>query len=131
MLIALTLFASLQDTLASATPVNPAAQEEIVVIGRKLRDWRGKLDLSARGTRCLTKRSTGDREVDQIGCDAMMICVPKFEAELKAALNQSKDKASRERANADVSRRITLCFQTEHDRRSAALAERRVALRRR
>ncbi|MEK9213242.1 hypothetical protein [Sphingomonas sp. 2378] len=111
-------------TLPSPTPA-PVVQNEITVIGRKLRDWRGSIMTKDGSTRCVTKKSTGDRDIDQIGCDAMLTCLPRFEGEFKAVLSTSRDKVSRRRMNADISQRLTACVEEHHDRLVEALADRR------
>ncbi|NCP14384.1 MAG: hypothetical protein GW858_09515 [Sphingomonadales bacterium] len=76
--------------LAAAAPAaQPRVDNEIVVMGSKLRDWRGNMKLRKGAVSCKTKRSTGDKAIDAIGCDAMVQCftpiVPRF-----AALEKSK-----------------------------------------
>ncbi len=71
--------------LASAAPAaQPPVDNEIVVMGSKLRDWRGNMKLRKGALSCKTKRSTGDKAIDAIGCDAMVQCftpiVPRFAA---------------------------------------------------
>lgn len=74
-------------TLALAA-TQPAAElpveNEIVVMGNKLRDWRGNVKLRNGAVTCKTKRSTGDKAIDAIGCDAMIQCfapiAPQFAA---------------------------------------------------
>lgn len=129
MLIFLVLLATPQDNTAPPPGAPPSTQDEIRVIGRKLRDWRGTLKLGDHATPCVTKRSTGDAQIDQIGCDAMTACVPAFEAELKDSYTGKTDKAARERRAADITRRMTACFESQHDVRVAELADRRAARR--
>jgi hypothetical protein len=92
--------------LAAAQPVadsvsEPPVENEITVVANKLRDWRGSWKMRKGAVRCKTKRSTGDKAIDAIGCDAMVACItplaPRF-AEIKAA-KASKEELSR-RANA-------------------------------
>lgn len=129
MFIILPLLAQLQDVTAPPAGTSATPQDEIRVIGRKLRDWRGAIRLGEHAAACITKRSTGDRDIDQIGCDAMTACVPMFEAELKDAYTRTTDKAVRERSAADITRRMTACFEAQHDMRITALADRRAAQR--
>lgn len=129
MLIVLALLAHLQDVSAPLAATPAASQDEIRVIGRKLRDWRGAIKLGDHAAACVTKRSTGDRDIDQIGCEAMNACVPMFEAELKDAYTRKIDKAVRERSAADINRRMAACFEAQHETRIAALADRRAAQR--
>lgn len=127
MLVFLVLLAAPQDSTATPAAVPPFTQDEIRVIGRKLRDWRGAIKLGDHAAACVTKRSTGDRDIDQIGCDAMTACVPTFEAELKDAYTRTPDKAAQAQRTADIARRMTACFESRHDASIAALADRRAA----
>lgn len=69
-------------TLALAT-AQPAAEpvptepvdHEIEVIGNRLRNWRGTWAVSDGVVTCKTRRSTGDREIDDLGCAAMTTCM--------------------------------------------------------
>jgi hypothetical protein len=71
----------------------PAAEQpfenEIEVIGNKLRDWRGSAKLRKGVATCKTKRSTGDKAIDAIGCDAMVQCFQAIAPEW-AAINSAK-----------------------------------------
>lgn len=125
MLTTITLLASVQVAGVQAPIAQPAIQEEITVIGRKLRDWRGSLKTRNGATRCVTKKSTGDREIDQIGCDAMVTCFPRFEGEFKAVLSTARDKAARKQTNAEISQRLATCVKQQHDELVDALANRR------
>ena len=88
--------------LAAAQPAaEPPVETEITVIANKLRDWRGRWKLRKGAIACKTTRSTGDKVIDAIGCDAMVACIgplaPRF-TEIEAA-KASKEELSR-RANA-------------------------------
>ncbi|PAX08832.1 hypothetical protein [Sphingomonas lenta] len=129
MLTTIALLAGVQAAGVQAPIAEPAVQEEITVIGRKLRDWRGSLKTRNGTVRCVTRKSTGDREVDQIGCDAMVTCFPRFEGEFKAVLSTTRDKAVRNRVNTEISRRLATCVEQRHDELVETLADRRAARR--
>ena len=63
---------------AAAAAPDPAAAQEIVGIGRKidkrLSRWRGRLRKVDGEVVCQTRRSTRDKAIDAIGCDAMLAC---------------------------------------------------------
>ncbi|KEO89411.1 hypothetical protein EH31_12250 [Erythrobacter longus] len=71
-------------SLAPSPTLEPEVENEIVVIGRQLRDWRGSWKLKDGAVVCKTRKSTGDKDIDAIGCDAMTSCmtplVPEFVA---------------------------------------------------
>lgn len=71
--------------LAAAEPVaEPPPENEIEVIGRKLRKWRGRWTLIGTAIGCQTTRSTGDKAIDGIGCDAMVQCMQPLAPQWKA-----------------------------------------------
>ncbi|MEG3166431.1 hypothetical protein U1701_17765 [Sphingomonas sp. PB2P19] len=121
------LLAIAQTGVSAASTAAPTIQDEIIVIGRKLRNWRGSLKTKGGATRCVTKKSTGDRDIDQIGCDAMVTCFLKFEGEFRAVLSASRDKISRNSMNADISQRLAACVEERHNKLKEALADRRAA----
>lgn len=114
--------------LAAVQPaVEVPAEDEIVVVGNKLRDWRGTWRVRDGAVKCKTKRSTGDREIDAIGCNAMVTCmtplVPQWQeiedadlrkAELEARLNGLLQSA-----------KVADCFKTVREESIAALVSAR------
>jgi hypothetical protein len=69
--------------LAAAEPAadsvsEPPVENEITVIANKLRDWRGSWKLRKGAITCKTKRSTRDKAIDAIGCDALVQCMTPF-----------------------------------------------------
>lgn len=111
--------------LVAAEPVaEPAAENEITVIANKLRDWRGNWKLRKGLVSCKTTRSTGDKAIDAIGCNAMVECIapltPQWAALDDAKL--SKDELNR-RANALLEEaRIGDCMFAKREAGIAALA---------
>lgn len=76
--------------LIAAEPVaEPPVENEIEVIGNRLRNWRGKWKLRKGVVSCKTTRSTGDKAIDAIGCNAMVECVAPLTPQW-AALDQAK-----------------------------------------
>ena len=125
MLTLIALLASVQAASAPTSVDGPVLQEEVTVIGKKLRDWRGSLKTQGKATRCVTKRSTGDRDIDKIGCDAMVTCFPRFADEFNAVLSTAGDKVSRSRMNAEINQRLTECVEERHDKLVETLADQR------
>ncbi len=71
--------------LAGAEPVAEVpVDQEIEVIGNRLRNWRGKWKMRKGAVSCKTTRSTGDKAVDAIGCEAMVQCVAPIAPQLVA-----------------------------------------------
>ena len=108
-----------------APPASAAQQEEVVVIGQRLANWRGRVRPAGQAMRCVTVRSSGDAEVDRIGCDTMVACITPMRSRIQAASDRSRPRAERQALEAAYSRDLTACFTDQHDRRTAALADRR------
>ena len=69
---------------AQTPPVTaPAApdsvEQQIVVIGEKLKSWKGSVAKAEGRLVCRTRTSTGDRKLDSIRCGAMLTCVRPLE----------------------------------------------------
>lgn len=112
----------------AAEPVSePPVENEITVIANKLRDWHGSWRLRKGAVTCKTRRSTGDKAIDAIGCDAMVACfgplAPRF-AEIEAS-KASKEELSR-RANALMAETgVYDCLSTKREAGIAALVSAR------
>ncbi len=116
--------------LAVQTTPTPDAgtpeEREIVVIGRQLRDWRGTWRLRNGQVACRTIRSTGDAEIDRIGCQAMIICIAPKVAAITAITAETKDKATvQARINQVIQGQMT-CLETERNQGIDTLAAARV-----
>ena len=120
-MIALLLALALQ-----ATPSPAAPSEDVVVIGERLKTWRGRIgDTSRTPLRCRTTKSTGDRDIDRIGCDTMVACFSRMRERMAAIGDCRRAKAERESLRASVERDLGVCFDERHDTLIAELAERR------
>ncbi|GAA0757543.1 hypothetical protein FHS52_000467 [Erythromicrobium ramosum] len=113
---------------SAAEPVKePEVDNEILVIGRKLQDWRGTWRLNDGTVSCKTRRSTGDKAIDAIGCDAMVQCIapiaPDFAAIEDAKLPKTE---AQQRANLLLeSAKIGDCIFAKREAGIAALAAER------
>jgi len=116
--------------LAQATMPPPAPPEEdIVVIARKLGAWRGTISSNPLWTRCTTKVSTGDREIDQVGCTAMERCWPDTRARMKSAHAKGLARDERTRLEADASAAFKACVMPQRAALIEELRARRAAAR--
>jgi len=115
--------------LAAAPPVAEApADNEITVVANRLRDWRGTWRMNKGAVTCKTKRSTGDKAIDAIGCDAMVACIgplaPRF-VELEATELPKEELAGRATALMTEGRVYECLFATREAGIAALVAERR------
>lgn len=61
---------------AVAAEAEPAVQDDIVIIGQKIRKFKFRIKLDKRGqVVCRITRSSGDPEIDRLACDAARPCV--------------------------------------------------------
>lgn len=82
--------------LMAAEPVaEPSAENEIEVIGNKLRDWSSSFKLRRGAVDCKTKRSTGDKDIDAIGCNAIVRCMTPFSGEWQTINDSQGSKAEK------------------------------------
>ena len=121
-MLAVALLLAQPTQLAQPAPPAPAAQQdEIRVVGQRLQNWRGKM-FSRRGSdRCDTLVSSGDAEIDRVGCSAMAHCY----AIHRAGLNEAATRPRAVRNTHPVYRLMGVCVRDQRDLLIAALAERR------
>lgn len=111
---------------APAVETGTPEEREIVVIGRQLRNWRGTWRLRGGKVACKTVTSTGDAEIDRIGCQAMISCIAPKVATITAITAETKDKATvQARINQVIQGQMT-CFETERNQGIDTLAAARV-----
>jgi TonB family protein len=75
----LLMLADPQAASVSGEVLDSEQVQEIVIIARRARGvrWDWKVDKAGRLTKCKITRSSGDREIDQIGCEATRQCAAK------------------------------------------------------
>ena len=95
------------------------------MIGRKLKNWRASMRSGPGGTTCRTKASTGDPEIDAIGCAAMTACWPAALVRYEASIAKGVARADRRRLQDEANKTLTACAQARHRRDVEALALRR------
>jgi hypothetical protein len=81
--------------MQDAPPEAPPA--EIVVIGTRLKAWRGSFRSHGGRISCRTTKSTGDAAIDAIGCDSMVACLDPVAVQFDALAEATRDKAERAR----------------------------------
>lgn len=69
---------------AATQAVDPKVAAQVPLIAGKLQDWRGTWGAVDGKLACKTLTSTGDSEIDLIGCGAVLACVKPAYPELKA-----------------------------------------------
>jgi len=116
--------------LTAQTVPDPETGQEIVVIGQKLKAWRAKVDFGKKGATCKIKQSTGDAEIDRIGCTAMEQCWPDFMPGFEATRAKGISAADRAAKTAALNQALGTCVMAKRETLVAALADKRATARR-
>lgn len=115
--------------LLAQVPV-PDRATEVTVIGQRLRNWRGTVRSQGGKVACQTQTSTGDKEIDAIGCTALTACSTPMESRLIAlAKDKTLTRTARKTAQARINAELGRCMAKRHDAMIQALADRRYAAR--
>jgi hypothetical protein len=109
-----------QAALAPSPLVSPA-EDEITVTGNRLNGWAGKVSDTFGIRNCRTTKSTGDKEIDAIGCRVLTDCfLPMKPRMIGAAKAAGRDAEKRKAAQAPLNAELTECFK---ERRTALIIE--------
>ena len=113
--------------ITQSIPAVPAEtlEDEVVVIGNKLKAWRARVRKVDGQMRCAIVKSTGDRDVDLVGCNAMATCATQLEPQLQAVADRKLSRAARRTAQTQAESRLLPCMMNERTRLIEELAERR------
>ena len=117
----LTAFLLLAPPVQAAAPAEALAQE-VVVIGRKRKTWRATFRTGREGLTCRTRTSSGDPEIDALGCAAMTQCWPNVRAKFDASLTKGIANADRQLLQTEANATLTECVSAQHKKRIEALA---------
>jgi len=123
----LSLLLSASQAAASASP--PTVEQEIIVIGERLRTWRARYSVRGSQMRCRTTRSTGDREIDAIGCAALETCVGQLRVRIEESDRRDLERSTRRSMKAAIRRDLGTCVTARRDELIADLADRRFSAR--
>ncbi len=112
-------------------PAPAPVPDEVTVIGHKLKKWAGKVSTTFGITTCRTTRSTGDREIDAVGCTALRACWPQYLPRFKAAEDGHLAADERKRLTDAATADLRPCLLTRRDALIEELAVKRAAMRER
>ena len=88
-------------------------QTEILVIGKRLLHWTGKYAIRGNKLRCSTKSSSGDRDIDALGCRAFDYCADQLAPQIAATDEKSLPKATRLTMKESVKRDLSTCVASK------------------
>lgn len=108
----------------------PTRADEVTVIGQRLKTWRGAVRSSGGKATCRTTKSTGDRQIDAIGCAALTGCSTPLEARMIAlAKDKALAPAERKARQAAINDELGRCMVARRDKGIEELADQRAAAR--
>ena len=123
-LTALLLSAAAQAPAPPAAP-SPQVQSDMVVLGGKLKKFRTRVWSKGETMHCTTLKSTGDKELDAIGCTSASTCMSDLRPRLVASADRKLPAAERKRLKNAVGQEWYDCTMARRDALIAELAERR------
>ena len=100
-------------------------QNEIVVIGERLKKWTGKYKIRGEKMRCKTKTSSGDREIDVIGCSAFETCASRLKEQIAASDSKSLNFDTRKAMKMSIKDDLSICVRDQRKTLIANLADKR------
>jgi len=110
---------------ATPKPIDPRVAAQVPLITDKLAQWRGTWAAVDGKLACRTVRTSGDEEIDKIGCFATLTCVKPAYPELKAiADGKGTEPEKKARMRAKLSS-LDPCLKQHRGQGIAALALKR------
>jgi hypothetical protein len=100
-------------------------EAQIVVLARKLNKWTGRFSVKDGAFSCRTTRSTKDRELDALGCTALLQCAPALRAEITERDAKGTPRARRQALQAQITESLTACTREKRGDLLAELAQAR------
>ena len=110
---------------APTPPPSPDVGQEIVVIGKKLRNWKGGVSKVGGRMICKTSKTSGDRRIDAIRCGAMLTCTRPLESRIDALMASDRSGAEKKRAFDALLQGAVPCLNEQEQTGIARLAEER------
>jgi hypothetical protein len=107
----------------------PDLERGIIVIGERLRHWTARYAVRGSQTTCRTRRSTGDREIDAIGCAAFEMCVGQLRPRIDESDRADLEGSARRSMKAAIQRDLRTCVDARRGELIAEVAERRYSAR--
>jgi hypothetical protein len=97
--LAAILLIAAQTAALAATPreIDPKVAAQVPVIAGKLEQWRGAWGAAGGKLACRTVKSSGDEEIDALGCAATIACVKPAYPALKKIADGAAAKDEKER----------------------------------
>ena len=110
---------------ATPKPVDPKVAAQVPLIAGKLQGWRGTWAAIDGKLACKTLKTTGDNEIDLIGCQAVLTCVRPAYPELKAIADGAGAEADKKKRMGAKLATLDTCMKQNRGQGIAALALKR------
>jgi hypothetical protein len=98
----------------------------MVVIARKLKDWKGGVSKVGGQMVCKTSKSSGDKAIDAIRCGAMLSCLKPLEPRIDALMGSDLAQGEKRRGFQKILTGIEPCLETYANAATERLARQRV-----
>jgi hypothetical protein len=121
------LLIAAQATAPAQTPreIDPKVAAQVPVIAGKLEQWRGAWGAAGGKLACKTINSSGDEEIDALGCAAMIACVKPEYAALNAIADSKASVEDKKRQMAAKLASLRPCMKAHRGQGIAELALKR------
>ncbi|MES2337363.1 MAG: hypothetical protein V4537_04620 [Pseudomonadota bacterium] len=113
--------------LALLLMLQAAPASDVVVIANKLDRFRAQMAYGKSGAQCRIKTSTGDAEIDAVGCKAIEVCWPSFDSRMAATDDRAIKPSTRKIMRSALNDELRGCFATQTKAGIAALTAKRAA----
>ena len=112
-------------TIQSTAPARKTRADDVVVVGRRLKTWRSQFSFRDGRPMCKTKVSTGDKQIDEIGCQAMRTCLPLLSDRIAASELPDIEAEARHKMEVAIGHDLSACLQDRYDVLIAELVDSR------
>jgi hypothetical protein len=112
---------------APLPPPSPEVAQEIVVIGKQMKTWKGGISKVGGRMICKTSKSSGDRALDAIRCGAMLSCVKPVEPRIDALMASAVPRAEKSRRFQAIMTGLIPCYESTEAAAVERLARERAA----
>ena len=105
--------------------VDPKVAAQVPIIAGKLEQWRGAWGAAGGKLACKTIQSSGDEEIDALGCASMIACVKPEYAALKTIADGAGTKDDKQRKISARLATLQPCMRAHRGQGIAELALKR------
>ena len=128
-LASLLLIAAQATATAAPAPtpreIDPKVAAQVPIIAGKLEQWQGTWGLIGTKLGCRTIRSSGDEEIDALGCASTLACVKTELPALKAIADGAGTEADKQRRMGEKLATLQPCMREHRGHGIAELAVKR------